>query len=103
MTSAGGSTSVMVHRASLRTALVRSALVGAQGFCELATKTRLVTGVDASPDEVKLHVHRVLCRVTAAITPWNFPMSMITRKVSPALAVGCPVHALSSHASVVCN
>ena len=31
------------------------------------------------------------CRVTAAITPWNFPMSMITRKVSPALAVGCPV------------
>ena len=29
--------------------------------------------------------------VTAAITPWNFPMSMITRKVSPALAAGCPV------------
>ncbi|MGH1352526.1 MAG: NAD-dependent succinate-semialdehyde dehydrogenase [Methyloligellaceae bacterium] len=27
--------------------------------------------------------------VTAAITPWNFPSSMITRKVSPALAVGC--------------
>ena len=29
--------------------------------------------------------------VVAAITPWNFPMSMITRKVSPAIAVGCPV------------
>lgn len=27
--------------------------------------------------------------VTAAITPWNFPSAMITRKVSPALAVGC--------------
>ncbi len=27
--------------------------------------------------------------VTAAITPWNFPSSMITRKVAPALAVGC--------------
>ncbi len=27
--------------------------------------------------------------VTAAITPWNFPNAMITRKVSPALAVGC--------------
>ena len=29
--------------------------------------------------------------VCAAITPWNFPHSMITRKVAPALAVGCPV------------
>jgi len=27
----------------------------------------------------------------AAITPWNFPSAMITRKVSPAIAVGCPV------------
>ena len=27
--------------------------------------------------------------VTAAITPWNFPIAMITRKVAPALAVGC--------------
>lgn len=27
--------------------------------------------------------------VMAAITPWNFPSAMITRKVSPALAVGC--------------
>src|SRR6186713_2693793 len=29
--------------------------------------------------------------VCAAITPWNFPCSMITRKVSPALAAGCTV------------
>lgn len=29
--------------------------------------------------------------VVAAITPWNFPNAMITRKVAPALAVGCPV------------
>ena len=27
--------------------------------------------------------------VCAAITPWNFPVAMITRKVAPALAVGC--------------
>jgi succinate-semialdehyde dehydrogenase / glutarate-semialdehyde dehydrogenase len=27
--------------------------------------------------------------VVAAITPWNFPAAMITRKVAPALAVGC--------------
>lgn len=29
--------------------------------------------------------------VVAAITPWNFPMAMITRKCAPALAAGCPV------------
>jgi succinate-semialdehyde dehydrogenase/glutarate-semialdehyde dehydrogenase len=29
--------------------------------------------------------------VCAAITPWNFPSSMITRKVAPALAAGCTV------------
>lgn len=29
--------------------------------------------------------------VTAAITPWNFPNAMITRKCAPALAAGCPV------------
>ncbi|KHD06228.1 succinate-semialdehyde dehydrogenase [Candidatus Thiomargarita nelsonii] len=29
--------------------------------------------------------------VVAAITPWNFPIAMITRKIAPALAVGCTV------------
>lgn len=29
--------------------------------------------------------------VVAAITPWNFPLAMITRKVGPALAAGCSV------------
>ena len=29
--------------------------------------------------------------VVAAITPWNFPNAMITRKAGPALASGCPV------------
>jgi len=29
--------------------------------------------------------------VVAAITPWNFPIAMITRKCAPALAAGCPV------------
>ena len=39
---------------------------------------------------------RVVCikqpvGVVAAITPWNFPAAMITRKLGPALAVGCTV------------
>jgi succinate-semialdehyde dehydrogenase/glutarate-semialdehyde dehydrogenase len=29
--------------------------------------------------------------VCAAITPWNFPIAMITRKIAPALAAGCTV------------
>jgi len=29
--------------------------------------------------------------VVAAITPWNFPNAMITRKAAPALAAGCPI------------
>jgi succinate-semialdehyde dehydrogenase/glutarate-semialdehyde dehydrogenase len=29
--------------------------------------------------------------VVAAITPWNFPAAMITRKCAPAMAAGCPV------------
>jgi succinate-semialdehyde dehydrogenase/glutarate-semialdehyde dehydrogenase len=29
--------------------------------------------------------------VVAAITPWNFPNAMITRKCAPALAAGCPI------------
>lgn len=29
--------------------------------------------------------------VAAAITPWNFPAAMITRKAGPALAAGCPM------------
>ncbi|HEV8307567.1 MAG TPA: NAD-dependent succinate-semialdehyde dehydrogenase [Methylomirabilota bacterium] len=29
--------------------------------------------------------------VVGAITPWNFPATMVTRKIAPALAAGCPV------------
>ena len=39
----------------------------------------------------RLMVLRAPIGVCAAITPWNFPLAMITRKVSPALAAGCPV------------
>jgi len=35
--------------------------------------------------------------VCAAITPWNFPIAMVTRKVGPALAAGCPVVLKPAH------
>ncbi|MCB2034201.1 MAG: aldehyde dehydrogenase family protein, partial [Ottowia sp.] len=39
----------------------------------------------------RILVTRQAIGVCAAITPWNFPLAMITRKVAPALAAGCPV------------
>jgi succinate-semialdehyde dehydrogenase/glutarate-semialdehyde dehydrogenase len=39
----------------------------------------------------RLVVTREPIGVCAAITPWNFPAAMITRKVGPALAAGCPI------------
>jgi succinate-semialdehyde dehydrogenase/glutarate-semialdehyde dehydrogenase len=39
----------------------------------------------------RLVVIRQSVGVVAANTPWNYPLAMITRKVAPALAAGCPV------------
>jgi succinate-semialdehyde dehydrogenase/glutarate-semialdehyde dehydrogenase len=39
----------------------------------------------------RIIVHKQPVGVVGAITPWNFPFAMITRKVSPALAAGCTV------------
>ena len=39
----------------------------------------------------RIIVNRQPVGVVGAITPWNFPFAMITRKVAPALAVGCTV------------
>ena len=43
-----------------------------------------------APDKRYLVIKQAM-GVCAAITPWNFPIAMITRKVGPALAAGCPV------------
>lgn len=40
--------------------------------------------------------------VVAAIIPWNYPMSMITRKVAPALAAGCTIVLKPSEATPLC-
>ncbi len=40
--------------------------------------------------------------VVAAITPWNYPASMITRKVAPALAAGCTIVLKPAEATPLC-
>ncbi|WP_100400932.1 NAD-dependent succinate-semialdehyde dehydrogenase [Bacillus sp. FJAT-44742] len=47
--------------------------------------------IPASSREKRLMVIRQPVGVVGAITPWNFPLAMITRKVAPALAAGCPI------------
>lgn len=45
--------------------------------------------VPASHENKRIFVHKQPVGVIAAITPWNFPAAMITRKIAPALAAGC--------------
>ncbi len=48
----------------------------------------LIPGYQA---DKRLLVMRQPVGVVAAITPWNFPAAMLTRKAGPALAAGCPI------------
>ena len=47
--------------------------------------------IPANTKDRRLVVIKQSIGVVAALTPWNFPLAMITRKVGPALAAGCPV------------
>lgn len=40
--------------------------------------------------------------IAAAITPWNFPIAMITRKCAPAIAAGCPIIIKPSDLTPLC-
>ncbi|SFE05875.1 succinate-semialdehyde dehydrogenase / glutarate-semialdehyde dehydrogenase [Bacillus sp. OV194] len=45
--------------------------------------------IPASAENKRMQVIKQPVGVVAAITPWNFPAAMITRKLGPALAAGC--------------
>jgi succinate-semialdehyde dehydrogenase/glutarate-semialdehyde dehydrogenase len=47
--------------------------------------------IPASSPTKRMIVKRQPVGVVAAITPWNFPAAMITRKIAPALAAGCTI------------
>ncbi len=59
-----------------------------QWFAEEAKRVYGDTIPSASSDQ-RILVIRQPVGVCAAVTPWNFPAAMITRKVGPALAAGC--------------
>ncbi len=57
-------------------------------FAEEAKRTYGDT-IPTVQNDKRLMVIKQPIGVTAAITPWNFPAAMITRKAAPALAAGC--------------
>jgi len=59
-------------------------------FAEEGKRTYGETIPSPSPQRRLLTIKQPI-GVVAAITPWNFPCAMITRKVAPALAAGCTV------------
>lgn len=75
-------------------AYAKSEVAGAIGFLEwYAEEAKRIYGdtIPASDPNKHLMVIKQPVGVCAAITPWNFPLSMITRKIAPALAAGCTV------------
>ena len=70
----------------------RGEIVYAASFVEwFAEEGRRVYGdiVPSNSPDKRIMVIKRPVGVTAAITPWNFPAAMITRKCAPALAAGC--------------
>jgi len=64
----------------------------AASFIEwFAEEARRIYGdtIPAPQGDRRIVVNKEPVGVTAAITPWNFPIAMMTRKVGPALAAGC--------------
>ncbi len=69
-------------------------VVYAASFIEwFAEEAKRVYGetIPGNTTDQRIVVTRMPVGVTAAITPWNFPSAMITRKAAPALAAGCPM------------
>jgi len=72
----------------------RGEIVYAASFLEwFAEEAKRVDGEVLQPQRPgqRIIVLRQAIGVCAAITPWNFPAAMITRKVGPALAAGCTI------------
>ena len=72
----------------------RGEIVYGAGFVEFnAEQAKRIYGetIPAPKPDSRIVVIKQPIGVVGAITPWNFPNAMITRKVTPALAAGCTV------------
>lgn len=68
-------------------------LYGASFVKWFAEEARRIYGetIPAPASDRRILIVKQPVGIAAAITPWNFPVAMITRKVAPALAAGCPI------------
>ena len=62
-------------------------------FIEWSAEQALRTSgeIFESPENKKMFIIKQPIGVVAAITPWNFPLAMVTRKVAAAVASGCSI------------
>ena len=70
-------------------------------FAEEAKRIYGRTIPSSRPDQRFMVLHQPI-GVVGAITPWNYPVSMITRKVAPALAAGCTMVVKPAEATPLC-
>ena len=70
-------------------------------FAEEAKRVYGQTIPSARADQRFMVLHQPV-GVVAAVTPWNYPISMITRKVAPALAAGCTVVLKAAEQTPLC-
>jgi succinate-semialdehyde dehydrogenase/glutarate-semialdehyde dehydrogenase len=85
---------IMTHEQGKPLAESRAEIHYGSSFIEwFAEEAKRVTGAIPSTtwSDKRLMVLKQAIGVCVAITPWNFPSAMITRKISPALAAGCPI------------
>ena len=77
---------------------------GADFLLWFAEEAKRVYGetIPSARSDQRFIVLRQPVGVVAAITPWNYPISMITRKVGPALAAGCTVVLKPAEATPLC-
>ena len=72
----------------------RGEVAYAASFLEwFADEARRITGDVLTPHQSdrRILVRKEPVGIVAAVTPWNFPLAMITRKAGPALAAGCAI------------
>lgn len=77
---------------------------GADFLLWYAEEAKRVYGktIPAPRSDQRFMVLRQPVGVVAAITPWNYPVSMVTRKVAPALAAGCTIVLKPAEATPLC-
>ncbi len=77
---------------------------GADFLLWFAEEAKRVYGrtIPSARSDQRFMVLKQAMGVVAAVTPWNYPVSMITRKIAPALAAGCTIVVKPAEATPLC-